>query len=82
VELTSSVGDVGGSGDRAELQRRLRALRRELKPLLREHAAKKARYRQGRRFARNVLKIWPALWTFATHAGVQPATPSARWAAP
>jgi len=34
--------------------------------------ATKARYRQGRRFARNLLKVWPALWTFADHAGVEP----------
>jgi transposase len=60
------------TGDRPELKRRVRALQRELKPLLREHAGKRARYRQGRRFARNVLKVWPALWTFAAHAGVEP----------
>lgn len=60
------------TGDRPGLKRRVRALRRELKPLLREHASKKARYRLGRRFARNVLKIWPALWTFTDHPGVQP----------
>lgn len=60
------------TGDRRELKRRVRALRRQFKPILREHAGKKARYRQGRRFARNLLKIWPALWTFADHAGVQP----------
>ena len=60
------------TGDRHELQRRVRLLQRQLKPLLREHAGKKARYRQGRRFARNVLKVWPALWTFAKHAAVQP----------
>jgi len=60
------------TGDRPALKRRVRALRREFKPILREHAGTKARYRQGRRFARNVLKIWPALWTFADHAGVQP----------
>ena len=59
-------------GDRRALKRRVRALQRELKPLLREHAGKRARYRQGRRFARNVLKTWPALWTFAAHRGVQP----------
>jgi hypothetical protein len=39
---------------------------------VREHAGKKIHYRQGRRFARNLLKIWPALWTFANHASVQP----------
>jgi transposase len=60
------------TGDRSDLKRHVRALRRELKPILREHAGTKARYRQGRRFARNLLKIWPALWTFADHPGVQP----------
>jgi transposase len=60
------------TGDRRELKRRVRALQRELKPIMREHAGKKARYRQGRRFARNLLKVWPALWTFAKHPGVQP----------
>lgn len=60
------------TGERAELKRRVRALQRELKPILREHASTKARYREGRRFARNLLKVWPALWTFAAHPGVQP----------
>jgi transposase len=60
------------TGDRDELQRRVRLLQRQLKPVLREHAGKKVRYRQGRRFARNVLKVWPALWTFAATPGVQP----------
>jgi transposase len=60
------------TGDRADLRRRIRVLRRELKPILTRHAAKHARYRYGRRFARNVLKIWPALWTFDTHHGVTP----------
>jgi transposase len=60
------------TGDRPELKRRVRALQRELKPILREHAGTKARYRQGRRFTRNLLKIWPALWTFAAHPDVEP----------
>ena len=60
------------TGDRHDLKRRVRVLQRELKPILREHASKKARYRHGRRFARNVLKVWPALWTFANRPGVQP----------
>ncbi|PZS24077.1 MAG: IS66 family transposase [Pseudonocardiales bacterium] len=60
------------TGDRTELKRRIRALRRELKPILRQHAGKAARYRHSRRFARNLLKIWPALWTFTDHRGVQP----------
>jgi transposase len=60
------------TADRAELKRRIRVLRRELKPLLTRHAGKGARYRRGRRFARNILKIWPALWTFDSIKGVQP----------
>lgn len=60
------------TADRAELKRRVRLLQRELKPFLRQHASKKARYRHGRRFARNLLQIWPALWTFAARPGVQP----------
>jgi transposase len=60
------------TGDRAELKRRIRALRRELKPILTRHAGKGARYRHGRGFARNLLKIWPALWTFDSIKGVQP----------
>lgn len=60
------------TGDRAELKRRVRKLRRELKAILTRHAGESARYRHGRRFARNLLKIWPALWTFDSIDGVQP----------
>jgi transposase len=58
--------------DRKELKRRIRALRREFKPILRTYAGKQARYRHTRGIARNLLKVWPALWTFADHTGVQP----------
>jgi transposase len=60
------------TADRAELKRRIRKPRRELKPILTRHAAKGARYRHGRGFARNILKIWPALWTFDSINGIQP----------
>jgi len=60
------------TGDRHDLKLTVRALQRELKPILRRHASKAARYRYGRGFAKNLLKIWPALWTFANKAGVQP----------
>jgi transposase len=60
------------TGDRADLKRRIRKLRRELKPILVRHTGKAARYRYSRRFARNLLKIWPALWTFDTIEDVQP----------
>jgi transposase len=60
------------TGDRKELKRRIRVLRRELKPILRTHAGKSPRYKYCRGMARNLLKVWPALWTFANHTGVQP----------
>jgi transposase len=60
------------TGERSELQRRIRALRRELKPILRQYSGKAPRYKYCRGLARNLLKAWPALWTFATVKGVQP----------
>jgi len=60
------------TADRRDLKRQIRALRRDFNPILRRHASSAARYRHGRRFARNLLKIWPALWTFASAKGVEP----------
>jgi transposase len=59
-------------GDRRDLRLRIRALRRELKPLLRRYAGKGKRYQYTRGMARNLLKIWPALWTFADHKAIEP----------
>ena len=39
---------------------------------MRTYDAKAPRYKYTRGMARNLLKVWPALWTFATCAGVQP----------
>jgi transposase len=58
--------------DRKELKRRVRALRREFKPILATYAGKQARYKYTRGLARNLLKVWPAMWTFADHKGVEP----------
>ena len=58
--------------DRRELRRTVRRLQREYKPIIRSFAAKRARNRRCRGMARNLLKLWPALWTFANHAGVEP----------
>ncbi|MGA8353463.1 MAG: IS66 family transposase [Solirubrobacteraceae bacterium] len=60
------------TGERKELKRRVRLLRRELKPLLRTYSGKAPRYKRTRGLARNLLKVWPALWTFADRRGVQP----------
>jgi len=58
--------------DRRQLQLEIRALRRELKPILRQYRGKAPRYKRSRGLARNLLKAWPALWTFATRPGVTP----------
>ena len=58
--------------DRKELRRRIRALRRELKPILRTDAGKAPRYKYTRAMARNLLKVWPSLWTFVDHRAIEP----------
>jgi transposase len=60
------------TSDRQELKRQVGALRRELKGALRRFAGKAPRYKYTRGMARNLLKLWPALWTFAAVEGVQP----------
>jgi transposase len=58
--------------DRGQLKRTVRALQRQYKPLIRSSASKRARNRRCRGMARNLLKAWPALWTFAKRKGVEP----------
>jgi transposase len=58
--------------DRGELKRTIRQLQHTYKPLIRSFAAKRARNKRCRGMARNLLKVWPALWTFANHADVEP----------
>jgi transposase len=58
--------------DRAQLQAELEPLQHELKQLLEQAGRNSKRTRLHRRFANNLLKVWPALWTFATHPAVEP----------
>ena len=60
------------TSDRGELKREIRTLQRELKRALRRFAGKAARYKYVRRMSRNLLRVWPALWTFAKVKGVEP----------
>jgi transposase len=60
------------TGDRRELKRTIGALAREFKPLIAHYASKSSRHKYCRGMARNLLKLWPALWTFATREGVEP----------
>ena len=58
-------------GDRRRLKRKLAPLKRELKALLRR-GSKGKRHKHTRGFSKNLLKVWPALWTFTEVAGVEP----------
>jgi transposase len=58
--------------DRARLQRELATIQAELRTLLEEAGRKTPKNKYHRGFANNLLKIWPALWTFVTVEGVDP----------
>ncbi len=63
--------------DRERLAREMKPIQNELRALL-EHAGRNSkRTRLHRRFANNLLKLWPALFTFVTVEGVEPTNNSA-----
>ena len=60
------------TNDRRELKRTIRQLQHQFKPIIGRYASKRARNKYCRGMAHNLIKAWPALWTFAKHPGVQP----------
>jgi hypothetical protein len=58
--------------DRDALKADIEPIKTELRQLLEDASPKSKRTRWHRQFANNLLKIWPALWTFASVDGVQP----------
>jgi transposase len=71
-ELFAAWQDYQADSDRARLQAQIAPLQEKLRALL-EHAARKSpRTKYHRDFARNLLKRWPALWTFTHTDGVEP----------
>jgi len=58
-------------GDRAALQRRVEAIKNQMWPLL-EWGSTGKRQRHVHALAKNLLKLWPALWTFADVPDVEP----------
>jgi transposase len=58
--------------DRQALKAEIKPIQTELRALLEQASPNKARNRWHRQFANNLLKVWPALWTFTTTAGVEP----------
>lgn len=61
-----------GDGDRARLLEHIGPLKEELRVLLEQAGRKSAKTKRYRIFANNLLKRWPALWTFTTVEGVEP----------
>jgi transposase len=58
--------------DRARLAAEMAPIQTQLRALLEDAGRNSKRTRLHRRFANNLLKIWPALWTFVTVEGVEP----------
>ena len=58
--------------DRDRLKPRSPRSRPSYEQLLEDASPKSKRTRWHRRFANNLLKVWPALWTFTTIDGVEP----------
>jgi transposase len=59
-------------GDRARLREQIAPLQAELKTLLERAARKSTKTKYHRVFANNLLKRWPALWTFTAVDRVEP----------
>jgi transposase len=62
----------GQHQDRGRLITEIAPIKTALRALLKDASRKSPRTRLHRRFANNLLKIWPALWTFVTAEGVEP----------
>jgi transposase len=71
-ELFCAWDSFASHGDRNRLAREIAPLKRRLRALLKPHLTKSTRNRHFRTFARNLLKLWPALWTFTEVEGVEP----------
>jgi transposase len=72
AELFAAWDECRREADRARLSERIAPLKEELRALLEQAARKSARNRRHRTFAKNLLKLWPALWTFSEIDGVEP----------
>ena len=58
--------------DPQQLNADIEPIQAELRQLLENAGRKSPRTGQHRRFADNLIKVWPVLWTFTTHPGVEP----------
>jgi transposase len=72
ARLFAAWNDHRQAGDRGRLLERITPLQAELRALLKHAARKSTKTKYHRQFANNLLKQWPALWTFAAVEGVEP----------
>jgi transposase len=70
--LFAAWGEYRTAGDREQLAARVAPVKKELRTLLEAATHKSPRTRRHRIFAKNLLKLWPALWTFVSLPGVEP----------
>jgi transposase len=70
--LFAAWDDYRAGGDRGRLAAQMAPVKKELQALLEAAACKSPRNRRHRIFAKNLLKLWPALWTFVSVPGVEP----------
>jgi transposase len=72
ARLFAALDAYRQDGDRARLRERISPLKQELRALLEQAARKSTKTKYHRLFATNLLKRWPALWTFTAVDGVEP----------
>ncbi len=76
VAITACIfeawADFKSDGDRIRLLEQITPLKQELRGLLEQAARKSTKTKRHRLFANNLLKRWPALWTFTLVDGVEP----------
>jgi transposase len=76
LALTSRLFDTWHSyrehQDRVRLRQEMAPIKAELQTLLEQAGRKTPKNKYHRGFANNLLKIWPALWTFVTIEGLEP----------
>ena len=70
--LFSAWREFARHSERRRLREEIKPIRAELRGLCERAGRKSKRTRFHRVFANNLLKIWPALWTFASVEGVEP----------
>jgi hypothetical protein len=71
-DLFAAWASYQADGDRTRLQEQIAPLQHKLRRLLEHTARKSTRTKYHRDFARNLLKRWPALWSFTHTDGVEP----------